>query len=255
MHDEIFQETVSSDTYSDVKTKARLRLIKDGDGAALEEIVTENMPLVRSVVKRFVNRGCEYDDLLQLGTMGLIKAARNYDFQYDVRFSTYAVPMITGEIKRFLRDDGIIKVSRQVKENARIISRTRERLADGLGREPTVNELVMSCELSREEIIEALGASRSVSSIYEVVSKEGDSELTLLDRLEDESESFDSNVETQIMLNELLATLTPDERKLIVMRYYRDMTQTDVAKRMNISQVQVSRLEKKILLKLREKAV
>ncbi len=255
MHDEIFQESLNAFAYSDAKTKVWLRLIKENDGDALESIVNENMPLVRSIVKRYINRGCEYDDLLQLGTIGLIKAAKNYDFTFDVRFSTYAVPMIMGEIKRFLRDDGIIKISRSIKENARAVARARDELSDKLGREPSIGEIAQLSRLSEEDIVEALDASRPVSSIYEVVSEDGDSQLLLMDRLEDNDTSINTDVEKRIMLEELLKSLSEDERKLIVLRYYRDMTQTDVAGVMNISQVQVSRLEKKILMKLREKAV
>ena len=135
MYDQIFQESLNDDTtYSDSKTKSLLRLIKDGDDTALENIVVENMPLVKSIVKRYLNRGYEYEDLVQLGTIGLIKAAKNYDFNYDVRFSTYAVPMITGEIKRFLRDDGIIKISRSLKENSRNVTKARDLLAKKLNR-------------------------------------------------------------------------------------------------------------------------
>ena len=149
MYDQIFQESLNDDTtYSDSKTKTLLRLVKDGDDTALESIVVENMPLVKSIVKCYLNRGYEYEDLVQLGTIGLIKAAKNYDFNYDVRFSTYAVPMITGEIKRFLRDDGIIKISRSLKENSRNVTKARDLLAKKLNREPTVNELSNQCGIS-----------------------------------------------------------------------------------------------------------
>ena len=168
MYDQIFQESLSDDTtYSDSKTKSLLRLIKDGDDTALENIVVENMPLVKSIVKRYLNRGYEYEDLVQLGTIGLIKAAKNYDFNYDVRFSTYAVPMITGEIKRFLRDDGIIKISRSLKENSRNVTKARDLLAKKLNREPTVNELSIQCGISPEDVVAALDAARPVISIYD----------------------------------------------------------------------------------------
>lgn len=255
MYDQIFQESLSDDTtYSDSKTKSLLRLIKDGDDTALENIVVENMPLVKSIVKRYLNRGYEYEDLVQLGTIGLIKAAKNYDFNYDVRFSTYAVPMITGEIKRFLRDDGIIKISRSLKENSRNVTKARDLLAKKLNREPTVNELSIQCGISPEDVVAALDAARPVISIYDVAANDGDSDILVLDRIEQKEENPCDDIDTKILLTELLSSLNADDRKIIVMRYFKNMTQSDVAKKLNISQVQVSRIEKRILLQLREKA-
>lgn len=255
MYDEIFQESINDNTYSDSKTKALLRLIKNGDEAALESVVMENMPLVKSIVKRYVNRGYEYEDLVQLGTIGLIKAAKNYNFEYDVRFSTYAVPMITGEIKRFLRDDGVIKISRSLKENSRHVTQVRDMLAKKLGREPYINEISEQCGLSPEEVVAAIDASRPVISLYDVVAEDGDSQILVLDQIEQKEESISQNIDVKILLTELLSSLGPDDRKIIIMRYFNDMTQSEVAKKLNISQVQVSRIEKRILQQLRRKAV
>lgn len=255
MYDQIFQESINDDAYSDSKTKALLRLIQNGDDAALESIVTENMPLVKSLVKRYINRGYEYEDLMQLGTIGLIKAAKNYNFNFDVRFSTYAVPMITGEIKRFLRDDGVIKISRSLKENSRAVIRARDFLAKELNREPSVTEISAQCGISPEDVVAALDAARPVISIYDAVAEDGDSQILVLDRIEQEEATEYDNIDMKILLTELLSSLQADDRKIIIMRYFNDMTQSEVAKRLNISQVQVSRIEKRILTQLRKKAV
>lgn len=253
MYDEIFQPNLREDVYSDKHTKDLLRLVKDNDETALEEIVVENMPLVKSIVKRYMNRGYEYDDLVQLGAIGLIKAAKNYDFGYDVRFSTYAVPLIAGEIKRFLRDDGVVKISRTLKENAHAVSVAKDVLSKKMNREPTINEISDKCGLSVEDVVAALDASRPVASIYDVVTDDGGSEILLIDRLEQE-ESESDRLNMKILLTELLHSLDADDRKIIIMRYFNDMTQTEVAKSLNMSQVQVSRLEKRILLKLKNRA-
>lgn len=255
MYDQIFQESVNDDVYSDSKTKALLRLAQGGDDAALESIVTENMPLVRALVKRYLNRGYEYEDLLQLGTIGLIKAARNYNFSYDVRFSTYAVPMITGEIKRFLRDDGIIKISRSLKENARTVMLVRDALAKKLNREPTLTEISQQCALSPEDVATALDAARPIISIYDVVAEDGDSQILVLDRIEQKENSEYESVDAKILLAELLSSLSADDRKIIILRYFNGMTQSAVAEKLGISQVQVSRAEKRILSQLRQRAV
>lgn len=250
MYDEVFQEAIE-DTYCVTHSSSLIQKAQQGDKDALERIVTENTPLVRSIVKRFLNRGCEYDDLMQLGTIGLIKAARNFDTGYGVRFSTYAVPLITGEIKRFLRDDGIVKVSRELKRNAMNVALAREEYEKRHGREPTLSELSRICDLSVEEIAQALDAARPVASIYEEQAGDGDG-ITLEDRLPAEDES--ERNELRLMLSDLLETLDEDERKIIVLRYFRDMTQSQVAKLVGISQVQVSRKEKKILGILKERA-
>lgn len=255
MYDQIFQESINDDAYSDSKTKALLRLIQNGDDAALESLVTENMPLVKSLVKRYINRGYEYEDLMQLGTIGLIKAAKNYNFNFDVRFSTYAVPMITGEIKRFLRDDGVIKISRSLKEKSRAVIRAHDFLAKKLNREPSVTEISAQCGITPEDVAAAFDAARPVISIYDAVAEDGDSQILVLDRIEQEEATEYDNIDMKILLIELLSSLQADDRKIIIMRYFNDMTQSEIAKRLNISQVQVSRTEKRILTQLRKKAV
>lgn len=249
MHDEIFQEDMSCATKRERNTKELLIRLHNGDDGALDDIVEDNLPLVRSVVKHFLNRGCEYDDLLQIGAVGLIKAARNYDFSFNVKFSTYAVPLIGGEIKRFLRDDGIIKISRSVKENSFVVSKAREKLERKYGREPTVRELGIECKLNEDDVIQAIDAGHSVISIYE---NNSDDDIMLVDRLEDED--IPSKNELKLLISELLGFLDENDRKIIILRYFKDMTQSQVANVTGLSQVQVSRREKKILSILREKA-
>ena len=207
--------------------------------------------MIWCVVKRFCGRGTESEDLFQIGCIGLLKAIDKFDLSYDVKFSTYAVPMISGEIKRFLRDDGMIKVSRSLKELSYRSFQAREKLTDWLGREPTLDEL--SCELGteKEEIVQAMEAGSEVESLYRPIHQKEGSEIQLLDKIE-EKEKKEDRILDRMMLGQLLETLDPQERQLIYLRYFADRTQTDVGKIMGISQVQVSRLEKKILQNMRK---
>lgn len=249
MHDEIFQEDLSYAANRESNIKEQLTRLQNGDTYALDAIVEDNLPLVRFVVKHFLNRGYEYDDLLQIGTIGLIKAARNYDFAFNVKFSTYAVPLIAGEIKKFLRDDGVIKISRALKENSLIVSRARESLERKNGREPTVSELSLECGLDEENVVQAMEAGRGIISIYE---NNSDDDTMLVDRLM--SDDAPSKIELKLLISELLEFLDESDRKIIILRYFRDMTQSQVASLTGLTQVQVSRREKKILSMLREKA-
>ena len=225
-------------------TIALIRRSHDGDKEAREQLVEENIGLIWCVVRRFCGRGTETEDLFQIGCIGLLKAIDKFDLSYDVKFSTYAVPMISGEIKRFLRDDGMIKVSRSLKELSYRSLQAREKLTDRLGREPTLEEL--SCELGieKEEIVQAMEAGSEVESIYRPIHQKEGSEIQLLDKILD-----------RMLLGQLLETLNPEERRLIYLRYFADKTQTDVGKLMGISQVQVSRLEKKILENMRKMSI
>lgn len=218
-----------------------IKKAKCGDEAAREKVIVNNMALVWSIVRRFTNRGYEAEDLFQIGSIGLMKAIDKFDMSYDVRLSTYAVPMIIGEIKRFIRDDGIIKISRSIKENNWKIKQAAGRFADANNREPTVEELVCATGLSKEDIVIAASAVKEP----EYIDREDYTGLEL--RLEDDKEE----VINQILLEKLLGELKENERKLIEMRYYQEKTQTEVAKMLGMSQVQVSRNEKKILAKLR----
>ncbi|MDE7428268.1 MAG: SigB/SigF/SigG family RNA polymerase sigma factor [Lachnospiraceae bacterium] len=235
-----------------------------GDKEAREILIEENLGLVRHIVKRFIGRGYDPEDLFQIGCIGLIKAIDKFDLQFDVRFSTYAVPMIQGEIKRFLRDDGMVKVSRTLKENGWKIKQAAERLSQIYGREATLQELSAETALSVEDIVMALDANVEVESIYKSVYQSDGNEIYLVDQVVSSvggctagvsRESEDAEKEkilNHMLLEQLLETLPEMERKLIHMRYFQEKTQVEVAKALGISQVQVSRMEKRILLHLRQ---
>lgn len=233
-------------------TLTLLRRAHDGDKAARELLVQENLGLVWSIVRRFRNRGVEQEDLFQIGSIGLLKAIDKFDLAYDVQFSTYAVPMITGEIKRFLRDDGMLKVSRTMKETAVRALRAREKLETEQGREPTITEIAETLEMSTEEVVLALEAGSQVESLHKTIYQGDGNDISLMDKLEEKTDR-NEEVLNQILLEEILGTLKPEERRLIYLRYYREKTQTEIAAELGISQVQVSRLEKKILKTLRGK--
>lgn len=241
-------------------TKELILRAHEGDKEARDRLVMENMGLVYSVSRRFIGRGCELEDINQIGTIGLIKAIDKFDDSFDVRFSTYAVPMIAGEIKRFLRDDGMLKVSRSIKENGYRIKRASDELVSKNGREATVEELAAATELSVEDVVMALDAGTDVESIYRTVYQGDGSEIFLVDKITsaDNVSSSEGSLPQQekmldmIMLRQLLEELDETERMLISLRYFKEMTQSAVANELGISQVQVSRLEKKILQKLRK---
>ncbi|MDO4260987.1 MAG: SigB/SigF/SigG family RNA polymerase sigma factor [Eubacteriales bacterium] len=232
-----------------------------GDKKAREQLVEENMGLVWSIVKRFAGRGTDNEDLFQIGAMGLIKAIDKFDTSFQVKFSTYAVPMISGEIKRFLRDDGILKVSRTLKENGWKLRREAEQFRIRSGREPTLEEMAELTGLEREEIVQAMDAGVEVDSIDRTIFQSDGSQVCLLDRLDSQNikntgmpgDSEKDRLLNRVVLEQLLAELTGPERRLIVMRYLQERTQTDVAGRLGISQVQVSRMEKRILKQMRDK--
>lgn len=223
----------------------------NGDKEARDLLVSDNVGLIWSVVRRFAGRGHDMEDLFQIGCIGMLKAIDKFDFSFDVKLSTYAVPMISGEIKRFLRDDGMIKVSRSIKENGWKIQRASENFINEYGRDATVEELAAATELSVEDVVMAMDAGTEVDSIYRTVYQGDGSEIYLVDRLprpNDENEE----ILNHMLLKELLDRLNDNERTLITMRYFQDKTQMEVAGMLGISQVQVSRMEKKILMKLRE---
>lgn len=234
-----------------------------GDKEARERLVKENTGLVWSIVRRFMGRGTESEDLFQIGVLGLLKAIDKFDLTFEVKFSTYAVPMIAGEIKRFLRDDGMVKVSRSLKENCWKIKKEMEIFRQKYGREANLEELVQATGLEKEEIALALESGIEVESIYKTVYQNDGSEICLLDRIENQTASnlpagSDTEKETllnRVVLEQLLMELGENERKLIIMRYLQEKTQSEVAKVLGVSQVQVSRLEKRILAQMREKLI
>ena len=222
----------------------------DGDKEAREQLVEENIGLIWCVVKRFHGRGAEAEDLFQIGSIGLLKAIDKFDLSYDVKFSTYAVPMISGEIRRFLRDDGMIKVSRSLKELAYKSFQAREELMGILGREPTLDELAENMQVEKEEIVQAMEAGGEVESLYRPIHQKEGSEIRLLDKLEEKERKEEKILDT-MLLKQLLETLDGQERTLIYLRYFAEKTQSDVGKILGISQVQVSRMEKRIIENLR----
>lgn len=234
------------------RTEELIRRSQDGDKAARDTLIEENMGLIHHVAKRFLGRGVEAEDLFQIGAIGLLKAVDRFDLGFGVRFSTYAVPMIAGEIRRFLRDDSMIKVSRSLKELAVKAARLREQLLMERGVEPGVEELAGLLGVEPEELVQAMDSCTEVESLQKVISQ-GDSEGTsLLERVE-QGRDEQEELLRRMLLEELLASLDPKERRLIVLRFFHDRTQTQVAEELGMSQVQVSRLEKKILLALKEK--
>ncbi len=234
----------------DEEVKVLIRQSQQGDQEARDELIQKNMRLVWSVVQRFINRGYEPEDLFQIGSIGLLKSVDKFDLSYNVKFSTYAVPMIIGEIQRFIRDDGTVKVSRSLKEMSNKIRRAKDELSKVYGRTPTISEISAHLELTPEEVIMAQEASRTPSSIHETVYENDGDPITLLDQIADHSENkwFE-----KIALKEAIALLDERERLIVYLRYYKDQTQTEVAERLGISQVQVSRLEKKILSQMKSR--
>ena len=240
-----------------------------GERDAREVLIEKNLGLVHHIVRRFAGRGHDMEDLFQIGVIGLIKAIDKFDLNLGVKFSTYAVPMIAGEIKRFLRDDGLVKVSRTIKENGFKVKLARQRIQSEAGREPTLLEIAEETGLPLEDVVVAVEASVEVESIYSAIYQDDGSEVYLVDKVvRGERGSVGSSmvgisgsedVEKEELLNhmllsQLLDTLEPSERELIAMRYFQNKTQVEIASQLGISQVQVSRMEKKILLRLRERA-
>jgi len=230
-------------TLTDGQVKEYIHKSQQGDKEARDLLVENNVRLVWSVVQRFINRGYEPDDLFQIGSIGLMKSIDKFDLSYDVRFSTNAVPMIIGEIQRFIRDDGSIKVSRSLKETANKVRRKKDELTKQYGRSPTVLEIADALNITPEEVVHAQEAAKSPHSIHETVFENDGDPITLLDQIADEN----TNWFDKITLQEAIRELNERERLIVFLRYYKDQTQSEVAERLGISQVQVSRLEKKIL--------
>lgn len=230
-----------------------LRKAKNGDKEARARIVKENSGLIWSTVKRFSGRGTDMEDLFQIGSIGLIKSIDRFDESFGVKFSTYAVPMIIGEIRRFLRDDGIIKVSRNIKELSNKIKTVSEAIFSQSGKWPTISELSKIFDVPKDELVTAMESGKDVESLYRKSDEENGKGTYLIDTIKnsDSTEKAD-----EIMsLKEALDSLDSREKQLILMRYYFDRTQSETGRKMNISQVQVSRMEKRILDKMRQKLV
>lgn len=228
---------------------ALIERTKSGDVAAQNRLVENNMGLVYSIVKRYTGRGYDFEDLVQIGAIGLIKAIKKFDTQFNVKFSTYAVPVIAGEIKRFMRDDGAVKISRTLKETAMKGWCMEENLRKKLNREPTIKEVADACEVDVDLLTEAFEAASPPASIYENIYESGDKEIKLLDTMpSDESEE---RIINKVMVDNILKELKPRERQIIVLRYFKGKTQSEIAKIIGVSQVQVSRIEKKVIMSVR----
>ena len=243
-------------SYTAIPKKDTYELIekaKNGDQTAKEQIVNQNTGLVKNIALKFTNRGYELDDLLQIGFIGLLKAIDRFDTGFDVMFSTYAVPMILGEIKRYIRDDGRIKVSRQLKQEIKTMKQLREEYYNRAGYYPKVSELANEMEISVEKLLEIMEAEDALSSMESLDNAE---KPQLLGNIKSENyqDEMDRNLDI-IYLKSIISTLSESERKVIILRYFKDLTQQQIATKMSISQVQVSRIEKRVLNKLREKTV
>ena len=228
-----------------------IKLAQSGNKEAMEKLVSDNVRLIWSIVKRFKNRGYEADDLFQIGSMGLIRCIKKFDVGFNVKFSTYAVPMIMGEIRRFMRDDGMIKISRPLKETAVKAKYVCETLAKKNGREPTVNEVAEELGIEREDVIMAMEADKEVESLYSIIYQGDNNPVYLIDKLTEKKDETE-NILIGIMIEETIGKLRQKEQKVIKMRYYEDKTQSEVAKEIGVSQVQVSRIEKKVINYFRE---
>ena len=234
------------------RTAELIRRSQDGDKEARDTLIQENMGLVHHVVRRFLGRGAEAEDLTQIGAIGLMKAIERFDLSYEVRFSTYAVPMIAGEIRRFLRDDSMLKVSRSLKELAVKAAKLREKLFMEQGEEPGIPELARQLGVEPEELVLACDSCSEVESLHKII-YQGDGEgVSLMERVEEKRDEQEELL-TGMLVRELLDTLEPKERRLILLRFFYDKTQAQVAGELGMTQVQVSRLEKKILREMRER--
>ena len=233
------------------ETMNLIQMAHDGDKAARDRLVVENMGLIWSIVRRFERRGHETEDLFQIGAIGLMKAVDHFDLDLGLRFSTYAVPMITGEIKRFLRDDGMIKVSRSLKELGVRVNQARQELGGRLGREPTVEEIAAQLGESCEQVAASIESAAEVESLYRPVGVQDENGARLIDRIPEENEEQERLLNS-MTLKEVMKGLENRDREIILRRYFENQTQSQVASDLHISQVQVSRLEKKILKSMRE---
>ena len=232
------------------ETLCCIRLAKQGDNAAKEKLLSNNTSLLKSILKRYLGKGVEYDDLYSLACMGFLKAIAGFDERFGVRFSTYAVPMIAGEIKRFLRDDGSVKVSRSMKKTAREMNQFIEELNARNARQPTVKELAAAFSLDESEVVFTLGSNRMPVSIYEQSDYKDEKSATLLEKLPAKDDQ-DEMIE-RMLLKQAIEQLPERERKIVILRYFRDMTQSEVARAIGVSQVQISRIESKIMEKFKK---
>ena len=230
------------------ETMCLIEQAQNGSEKAFSTLVTENTPLLKSIIRRYLGKHIEYDDLFQIAAIGLIKAVKNFSKDYSVRFSTYAVPMILGEIKRYMRDEGYLKVSRSLKTLSGKITKYIEERIKQDGTNPTIDEIAQHFGIEQTEIVFALDATRLPVSLYETTNDADGKQTELIEHIPTEE---DKNMIQRIMLKDMLSRLPIREQKIVILRYFRDMTQSEIAKQMGVSQVQISRLENKILEKLK----
>ena len=232
------------------ETAELIKLAQSGDDGAKTALLQNNLPLIKSIVKRYLNKQIEYDDLMQLGTLGFVKALSNFKPEFGVRFSTYAVPMIAGEIKRFIRDNGAIKVSRSVKAKNQKINKFIEEYRQNKQKEPSISEIAQYMEIDEQDVVFIMDSSKYPVSIYAEKDEDG---LTLADKL-CSKENNDDYIE-KLVLREIIDKLDERDKKIIILRYYRDKTQSEIAKELGVSQVQISRLEAKLLERMKKELV
>ncbi|MCH5152967.1 MAG: sigma-70 family RNA polymerase sigma factor [Clostridiales bacterium] len=231
------------------ETMALIALAQQGDENASTTLLTENAPLLKSIIKRYLGKHIEYDDLYQIASIGLLKSIKNFSYEHNVRFSTYAVPMILGEIKRYMRDDGYLKVSRSLKSLSSKITRyVDEQLKNGADN-PTVEEIAEHFNLEPTEVVFAMDATKLPISLYEKANDSDGKQTELIEHLPTDE---DKKMIDKVILKDMLRQLSPREQKIVILRYFRDMTQGEIAIKMGVSQVQISRLENKILKKLKD---
>lgn len=233
---------------SNEETNELVSLAKNGDELAKEKLITVNSPLIKSVIKRYLNKGIEYDDLYQLGALGFVKAIKNYDSAYNVKFTTYAVPMIAGEIKRFLRDDGTVKVSRSIKHLSIQIKNFIVEYNQEHNKNPTLDEISKKFNMDKTDIVFAMEANTTPLSLNDKF--EDEESCTLMDKISD-GFTVEKYID-KLTIRELIENLSAREKQVIIMRYYMDKTQSEIAKALGVSQVQVSRIENKVLKEMKE---
>ncbi len=232
-------------------TLALIKKAQEGDEGAKQTLVIENSPLIKSIIKRYVGKGIEYDDLYQLGSLGFIKAINNFQPDFNVKFSTYVVPMIIGEVKRFMRDDGAIKVSRTIKTFNLQINKFIDSYLREHGEKPNVETIAKNFDVPSQEIIFTMDSAKMPISLYTPFEEDDERSLLVVDRYIENKQ--DEEIFDNMFLRETIKKLDNRDKKIILMRYFRDKTQSEIAKELGVSQVQVSRLEMKILERIRER--
>ncbi len=237
---------------SESETKKLIAAAQQGDDQAKERLAQHNLRLVMKITHRFKNSGYEMEDLFQVGTIGLIKAIRDFDLSRGLKFSTYAVPRIIGEIRRFMRDDGPIKVSRTLKESANQIRRFKDYFVKTEGQEPTVQEISAGTGLETEIIVKAMEADQDPTSLFSPIYEKEGEEILLMDQIHDEEMGFAEGETNKIALRQVLSKLDERSRQIVYLRYFQEKTQTEIAEVLGVSQVHVSRLEKKVLQEIKE---